>query len=526
MFGRRRTLGAVSGDSGGSDKPGEAERLARDSAVPGAPAPGGDRPAHGVDGGHRRHHAARGPGDGRHRDRRGNGHDGELEAVATPEATTGAVAPVLEPVRRRRWRRFPKPPGGHRTFLVFGGLVLLAALAVGVHYYLQGIAWESTDDAFIEGRIVQVGPKVAGQVLRVLIDDNQAVRRGDVLVEIDPRDFEARVAQARANLAAAQSRLEGARLGVDVMRATAGGGLEQAASAVQTAEAQEGAARDRLAQANAEVQMANANAEQARAAAAAAEAEASRAGADALRYEELAPQGSVSRQELERAQATAKSATAVLEAARKRVAAVDAQVTQARAAVQVATQSLRQAGSQVAEAAGRHTAAKAAPDQVAATRAQVQTSEAEIAQMRAALDLAELQLTYTRVTAPVDGRVTKRTVEAGSYVQVGQALLALVPAEFWVVANFKETQLGRMRPGQTVEIRVDTYPDRRFRGRVDSIQSGAGARFSLLPPENASGNYVKVVQRVPVKIVFDEPTDPSHPLGPGMSVVPSVRVRP
>jgi len=504
-----RTLHRVSADPGGPNRPEEAEGVARESAA-------GE--VHRTR--HRRRHAATGPGDGRDR-----GTDGdEPEAVATPEATTGVVPPALEPARPRRRRQFPKPPGGHRLFLVFGGVVLLIALAVGVHYYLQSLAWESTDDAFIEGRIVQIGPKVAGQVLRVAVQDNQAVRLGDLLVEIDPRDFEARAAQARANLAASESRLMGARLGVDVMRATAGGGLEQATSAVLTAEAQEAAARDKLAQANAEVQVATASAEQTRAEAAAHEAEASRAAADAQRYQDLAPEGSVSRQEVDRAVATAKSAEAALEAVRKKIAAADAHVAQARAAVQVATQSLRQAASQVAEAAGRLTAAGAAPDQVASMRAQVQTSDAEIAQMRAALALAELQLSYTRIVAPVDGRVTKRTVEAGSYVQVGQALLAVVPNDFWVVANFKETQLGRIRPGRPAEIRVDAYPDRRFRGHVDSIQSGAGARFSLLPPENASGNYVKVVQRVPVKIVFDEPADPSHPLGPGMSVVPSVRV--
>ena len=460
------------------------------------------------------------------RTRRAHPRDIDPELVPTPEPTTGVVAPVsTSPKSGKGRRRFPRPPGGHRLFLAFGGAVLIAGLAVGLHQYLSSLAWESTDDAFVEGRIVQVSPKVAGQVLRVAVEDNQTVREGELLVEIDPRDFEARVAQARANLAAAESRLQGARLGVDVMRATAGGGLEQATSAVQTAQAQAAGARDRLAQANAEVSMADAAVEQARAEVAVAEAEASRAAADAQRYQDLAPQGFVSRQDLDRAVATGKGAAATLEAARKKVAAVEAQVTQARAAAQVAAQNLRQAESQVAEAAGRLTAARAAPDQVATMHAQVLASDAEITQMRAALALAELQRSYARIVAPVDGRVTKKTVEAGSYVQVGQSLLAVVPQSFWVVANFKETQLARIRPGQRALIRVDAHPGRDLRGHVDSIQSGAGARFSLLPPENASGNFVKVVQRVPVKIVFDDPPDPSHPIGPGMSVVPFVRVR-
>jgi membrane fusion protein (multidrug efflux system) len=458
--------------------------------------------------------------------RRPDSREVEPDIVPIPEPTSGTVAPVSAPPRPgRRRRRFPRPPGGHRLFMAFGAVVLIIALAVGLHYYLLSLAWESTDDAFVEGRIVQVSSKVAGQVLRVTVVDNQEVRQGDPLVEIDTRDLDARAAQARANLAAAQSRLVGARLGVDVMRATAGGGLEEATSAVQTALAQAAGARDRLVQSSAEVAVASAAAEQARAEVAVAEAEANRAAVDAQRYQDLAPRGFVSRQDLDRAVATGKSAAATLDAARKKVLAAEAQVAQARAASQVASQSLRQAESQVAEAGGRLTAAGAAPNQVASMRAQVQTSDAEIAQMRAALGLAELQLSYTKIVAPVDGRVTRKTVEAGSYVQVGQTLLAVVPQSFWVVANFKETQLARIRPGQPALIRVDAHPGRELRGHVDSIQSGAGARFSLLPPENASGNFVKVVQRVPVKIVFDDPPDPSHPLGPGMSVVPSVRVR-
>lgn len=179
----------------------------------------------------------------------------------------------------------------------------------------------------------------------------------------------------------------------------------------------------------------------------------------------------------------------------------------------------------IREAEARLAAARTAPDQVASSRTQAVAAGAEMERLQAAVRQAELDLSFSRITAPVAGRVTKKAVETGNYVTTGQALLALVPAQVWVVANFKETQLTAMRPGQQAEVHVDTYPGRTFRGHVDSIQAGTGSRFSLLPPENATGNYVKVVQRIPVKIVLDEAPDPEHPLSPGMSVVPEVRVR-
>jgi membrane fusion protein, multidrug efflux system len=423
----------------------------------------------------------------------------------------------------------PRPgrasPSGRTLLLVVAGVVVLVGLPVGIHYYRYVKSYETTDNAFIEGHIIPISPEVAGHVLKVHVTDNQEVQEGDLLVEIDPRDFEVRLQQARATLAATIAKERGARVNVQLTSVTSGAGVEQAASGVQASRAQAAAARSRLDQAQAQIQVALANAEQAKAQAVAAEAEATRTTTDVQRYRQLYAESGVSRQQLDFAVAAASSATAQLDAAHKRFAAAEAQVAEARTAGQAAAETLRQAEAQVGEALGRLAGANAAPQQVAISRSQAETSTAEIEQAQAAVKQAELQLSYTKIRTPEGGRVTRKNVESGAYVQVGQSLMALVPRRVWVIANFKETQLTHMRPGQPVDIEVDAYPGTVFQGHVDSIQAGTGARFSLLPPENATGNYVKVVQRVPVKILFDDPHDPSRPLGPGMSVVPTVKVK-
>jgi membrane fusion protein (multidrug efflux system) len=367
----------------------------------------------------------------------------------------------------------------------------------GAWGYRSALRYESTDDAFIQGDVVTISPKVASIVARVGVVDNQQVQAGDLLAELDPRDFEARLAQARANLAAAEAQQRAATINVQVIGTTAEAGVKQAEAGVQTARRQADGARSRLQQSGAQV--------------AAAAAEATRAAADAGRYEALLQEGGVSRQQRDNAVAASRTAAANLEAAR-----------QAR---QAASDSLRQAEAQLEQAQAELASAKAAPQQIAYSRAQAEQAAGQAAQLRAAVRQAELDLSYTRLVAPVAGRITRKSVQPGNYVQVGQALLSIVPQQVYVIANFKETQLAHMRAGQPVTIRVDAYPGKTFRGRVDSIQAGSGAAFSLLPPENATGNYVKVVQRVPVKILIDEPPDPAHVLGPGMSVVPTVTVR-
>ena len=365
------------------------------------------------------------------------------EKSATNPPAPAPRPPVSEsaslPPARRRFRA---------RYLVVA-LIVLAVIAVAAVYFVKFIApFEDTDDAFIEGYVPFISPRVSGPVVNLRVTDNQHVKAGDVLLEIDPRDYQVLVDQARADLAATSSRVR---------------------------------------QAEAQIIVDQAKADQQQAAVVSAQAIAERTDADRARYEAVQSKA-VSRSQLDLAKTQASSSDAEVVVARN----------QARAAVA----------------------------QVELDRASVETARADVQQVQARLALAQLQLSYTTILAPLDGRVTRRTVEQGAYVQTGEALLALVPDDIWVVANFKETQLERMRPGQPVLIRIDAYPQHKFKGKVDSLQAGSGARFSLLPPENAVGNYVKVVQRVPVKIVFDEPINLSElDIAPGMSVVPKVRVK-
>jgi len=439
-------------------------------------------------------------------------------------------------------RNTPAPPNvtsKRRILFAIIGVVFLIGAVVGVRYWLLSRHYESTDDAFIEGHATQVSPKVSGYVQKIYITDNQWVKAGDLRVEIDPRDYEAKLAQARAALSAATARSKAAQSRLALIRVTAGAGVEQASAGVESARsgvvqarAASSAAEGHANQLLAAVGTAEANVAQAKAQVVAAEAEALRARADAVRYQILFKEDVVSRQEFDRVIAADATAAAQLEAARKRVAAADAQVGEARAAQRAAADQYKQSLSQitgtqaqVGQASGRLSEANSAPQQVAVRQSEVETAAAEIEQAEAAVRQAELDLSYTKIYAPQDGRVTRKSVEQGALLQPGQELFVLVTAEMWVVANFKETQLNRMRPGQPVGIKVDAYPDRVFKGHVDSFQTGTGSRFSLLPPENATGNYVKIVQRLPVKIVFDELPDSEHLLAPGMSVEPEVKVR-
>jgi membrane fusion protein, multidrug efflux system len=342
----------------------------------------------------------------------------------------------------------PPPKKKSRLKLLLIGTAALILLVGGIFYYLLFIApYESTDDAFIDGYVTLVAPRVPGQITQLLVTDNQRVKEGDVLVIIDPRDYEVIVAQTKADLATARSRLDESKAQVEVS-------VARVATAM--------------------------------AAVTAAEADSQRAADDLKRYENVEIQA-VSKSAFELAQAQSRTAEANLVSARSQTNAAQSQVDLAKAAVI--------------------------------------TAQASVQQAEEKLNQAELNLSYTKIIAPVDARITARTVQVGNYVQPGQSLFALVPNDVWVTANFKETQLTHMQPGQPVQLRVDAYPNYRFNGKVDSLQAGSGARFSLLPPENAVGNYVKVVQRVPVKIVFDEALPTNLDIAPGMSVVPKVRVK-
>ncbi|MFB3777538.1 MAG: HlyD family secretion protein [Bryobacteraceae bacterium] len=404
------------------------------------------------------------------------------------------------------------------------GLILIG-LVVGVYFYWRSQAFESTDNAFIDGDIAQISARVPGQVVQVHIRENQHVNKGDLLVELDPADYQARLAEAQAKLGDILAKQGGAESNLALASGVTGAVELQAQAALEGARDQLEVLKARLQQDDANIRAAQAGAQQAEARRTAAEAEARRAEADLTRYRALFEKDEISRQMLDRSQTEARATAANWEAAKQLVAAAEAQLAQARA-VRISTQaSLRIAEKQIAQAEARLKEAQAGPQQVRARESDVRSLRAQVEQQRAAVEQAQLNLSYTRIVAPDSGYITRKSVQPGNFVQVGQALLALVSDRTWVVANFKETQLEHMRPGQPVDVRIDAYPDQRLRGRVESIQAGSGARFSLLPPENASGNYVKVVQRVPVKIVFDQAPPAGLKLGPGMSVVPKVRVQ-
>jgi membrane fusion protein (multidrug efflux system) len=367
--------------------------------------------------------------------------------------------------------------------LVVLGIVGAALLVVGMAYWLHARRFESTDDAFVDGNVVQISPQVAGVVAKLYFTDNQDVRRGDVLLEIDPRDYDAQVAAAKATLNMAMAQKDATAANLSLIRVSSGAGLDEATSAV--------------AQARHAVEVATSQASAARAAFI-------RAQADLKRDTELFQQGNVSHQRLDQSQADAQSTRAQLQAAERSVSVTENQVEQATA---------------------RLDNASSAPQRVSVAEAQLRSSDAQVEQAQAALHQAELNRSYTTIYAPRPGRITRKAVQEGDVVQKDQIVTALVVGMPWVIANFKETQVGRMRLGQPAAISIDAYPGHPLQGHVDSIQQGTGARFSLLPAENATGNFVKVVQRVPVKILFDEAPDDNQLLALGMSVVPSVMVQ-
>jgi membrane fusion protein (multidrug efflux system) len=410
-------------------------------------------------------------------------------------AAGGGVSGFLRDRRRRRW-------------LMAGGIVLLAVIA-GVWWYLNGR--ESTDDAEIDGHIVPISARVGGTAEEVRIDDNQVVEAGAVLVQIDPRDYRTAQARAEADYADAQAALAAAQAGVPITATTTASQVNSASASVDRAVAgTDAATRD--------VEGARARLASTRARLKEAQANATLTARDLERMKQLIVRDEVSQQQYDAAVAASDAARAIVESAQ-------ASVTEATQAVSMAESRQTQAGNALSQAHADLAAARTAPEQVAVSKARAASAAARVLQAKAALDQANLNLAYTTVTAPVAGRVSKKNVEPGQVVQSGQPLLAIVPIEdIWITANFKETQLKNMRPGQRATVSVDAY-GHSYEGHVDSIAAATGARFSLLPPENATGNYVKVVQRVPVKIVLDKSQDPGHLLRPGMSVVPTVYTR-
>ncbi len=414
-----------------------------------------------------------------------------------------------KPDRRERRRRYFREHPAAR-WVILAVLIVLAAAGYLLWSYYSGR--ESTDDAQIDGHIVPISAKVGGTVIAVNVDDNQFVDAGKVLVQIDQRDYRNALDRARGDLAQAEAAAQAAVTGVPITRTTT-------ASRLSTAHAGVGAANAGVTAAEKEVDAARAQLSAAQARMREAQARNTLAQQNLARMKQLVSKDEISQQQYDAAVAESSAAAATAEAAR-------AAIAQAEQAVPVAESHVAQAKAALAQAQAGVQAAATAPQEVAATRAQASSAQARIQQMQAAVAQAELNLQYTTVIAPQAGVVSKKSVEVGQVVAPGQPLLAVVPLEdIWVTANFKETQLNHVRVGQAAIIKVDAYGGREYRAHVDSIAAATGARFSLLPPENATGNYVKVVQRVPVKIVFEKGQDPRHLLRPGMSVDATILVK-
>jgi membrane fusion protein (multidrug efflux system) len=398
-------------------------------------------------------------------------------------------------------REAAKRPRSIAKFIVV--FVVLLAVAAGTTVYLHFQDRVSSDDANVDGHISAIAPKIAGNVVEVLVNDNQPVKAGDVLVRIDPRDFEAKVAQAKAALLQAESQAQSAQEVIPWTRDTTQSAVTAAAAQIADATAEQERARLAFEQASSsDLAYAAANVRSKQAAN-------DRAQADLARMKPLADKAEISKLQYDSYVAAAQVAESELQGAQEKLASARNDATIRKSALDAATSRVNHAKAMLGNS-------EANRKQVPIRSADAATAAAAVAAARANLDAAELQLSYTTLTAPMDGVVTRKSVEVGQIVAPGQGLMTIIPLhDTWVTANFKETQLASVRPGQRAEIKVDMY-GRSVGGRVDSIAGATGSKLSLLPPENATGNFVKVVQRIPVKILVDK--QDSLTLRPGMNV--------
>ena len=421
----------------------------------------------------------------------------ESTTETTPREKTEVESRTLPPLpaseRDLRWKQASRNPR-FRLALIVGGIVLLVA---GFFLWRYLGSYESTDDAQIDGHLNAISARVSGHVMKLLVNDNQYVDAGTPLVEIDPKDYEVAVARARAAYQDALATAESTQVNVPITTVNTGSQLSAAQADVDGARAGVSMARQQLEASRAQLEQSIANDIKAQ--------------NDVGRYKQLVDKQEISHQQYDQAVAAARSSAAGVAAARASVAAAEQQVVQAQAKREQTDANLR--------------AAQTAPQQNAQMRSRAQAAIAQAQQKKAELDQALLNLQYTRLVAPVNGIVSNRTVEVGQNVSIGQELMKIINLDdIWVTANFKESQLRLMRPGQRATISVDAY-GRKYNGHVESIAGASGALFSVLPPENATGNYVKVVQRIPVKITFDPGETKEHILRPGMSVEPKVWIR-
>lgn len=434
----------------------------------------------------------------------------EAAAPTSKTRTSGARRPTL------------------KRLVLFG--VLLVAVAVGGPYGWR--LWqyyhthESTDDAFVVGDIIPVSARVNGTVLSAHVEDHQRVEAGQVLARLEPYDFEIQVKQAEAAVAVAQARLQRAEMEVPLAEESTSSDTARTGATLRAARSALLEAQHRGEEARAQLRT-----REAAAAVAQAEIERSRAGLDMARIgfermQQLLRDGVVPQQQFDEAESALRAARAESHAVRQKLAQAQSERAQAEADLRMQRQAVEQARARVAEAQAILAGSQANRQSVTIKQAQVQTARALLQQAQADLAYATQQLDYTTIRAPVDGTIAKKNLQVGQVVQAGRPLLAIVPLHgVWVEANFKETQLEHMRPGQKATLKVDAYPGQEFSGTVESISPGTGAVFSLLPPENATGNFVKIVQRIPVKIVLDPASPTDLVLRPGMSVIATVATR-
>ena len=413
------------------------------------------------------------------------------ETTPRPHPQTASPSPLpAASDRDLRWRSASRSPRFRRLLI----LILIVLLVAGFFLWRYFTSYESTDDAQIDGHLNAISARISGHVEKLLVDDNQYVNAGTPLVQIDPRDYQVAVDRAKADYADALASAQAAQVNVPITSVSTGSQLSAAQADVENARAGISVARQQFDAARAQLQEAEANNVKAQ--------------NDLVRYKQLVDKEEVSQQQYDQALAAARASAAAVEATRASAAAAEQQVTQAQ--------------SKLAQSEANLRSANTAPQQVAAIRSRAQSALAQVQFKKAALEQAELNLQYTSVIAPVNGVVTNRTVEVGQNVQPGQEFMRIINLDdIWVTANYKETQLRHMQVGQPVTIAVDTN-GKKYKGHVQSVAGASGSITSLLPPENATGNYVKVVQRLPVRIRFKPGQPGLERLRPGMSVVPKV----
>lgn len=480
--------------------------------------------------------------------------DSEIKDDSTVSVKSDAAEEVVAPKRSR--------------LPIYAVSAIIGVLLIGgLSWRLYSQQFEKTDDAFIEGNISLISPQISSHIQKIYVEENQFVKKGDLLIEFDAREAEANFERAQALLKTASAKKSKALASYDLTRKTARADLTQASSnvssarnnveqtriasdsklnSVEQAKNQSKTAEANLRQIQAQIPAAEATLEQARAQVPAAQAKFDNAATEYDRSQQLSKFGDISKQDLERDARELGIARAEKISAQKQVDIAQAQLNTLLGQIEVEKsrlnetkngilaaennyrQSLSQidiAASQADESKGKLSGADTLPEQLAIGQSEVQTVEAEVAQAQAALGQAALALSYTKIYAPQDGYISRKSIVEGQLVQPDQALMSISLPGFWVIANFKETQIERMKIGQPVDIYVDAYPSTIFHGKIESFRVGTGSRFSVLPSENASGNFVKVVQRIPVRIVFDSVPEDKYLLVPGMSVTPKVKVK-